>query len=107
MAAAVLEDAGVRLALEFAAYAPLATLASAIDLCAAVGWERCGLLIDSCHALRGDAAWDALESLTGEQITLVHLNDAPPEVGSDPVLDSRFRREPPGQESSIWRASST
>ena len=96
VAAAVLEDAGVRLALEFASYGPVATLADAIELCAAVGWERCGILLDSWHALRGAADWGALDSLAGEQIALVHLNDAPRDAGSDPVLDSRFRREPPG-----------
>jgi hypothetical protein len=56
---------------------------------------------------RGDAAWDALESLTGEQIALVHLNDALPEVGSDRSSTAGFAASLQAQESSIWRASST
>ncbi|WP_218577460.1 sugar phosphate isomerase/epimerase [Phytohabitans rumicis] len=40
--AAILADADVRLAVEFLPYAPLPTLADAIDVCEAVGWQRCG-----------------------------------------------------------------
>lgn len=95
-AAAVLAAGGVRMALEFAAYGSVATLSEAIALCASVGWERCGLLLDSWHALQGDDPWQALESLDAGQIALVHLNDAPHAQGPDPVHDSRFRREAPG-----------
>ena len=95
-AATVLDAAGVRMALEFAAYGSVATLPDAIALCAALGWERCGLLLDSWHVLRGGVPWSALESLDGSQIALVHLNDAPPVPSPDPVHDSRFRRESPG-----------
>ena len=95
-AAAVLAAGGVRMALEFAAYGSVATLPEAIALCAALGWERCGLLLDSWHVLQGDDPWPALESLDGSQIALVHLNDAPHLRVLDPVHDSRFRREPPG-----------
>ncbi len=96
-AAGTLDAAGVRLALEFASYGSPATLSDAIGLCSALGWERCGLLLDSWHLFRSDAPWSSLESLDGSQVALVHLNDAPHLVGSSPVHDSRFRREPPGE----------
>jgi sugar phosphate isomerase/epimerase len=95
-AAAVFAAGDVRMALEFAAYGSVATLPQAIALCGALGWERCGLLLDSWHVLRGEDPWPALESLDGSQIALVHLNDAAHLSSLDPVHDSRFRREPPG-----------
>jgi sugar phosphate isomerase/epimerase len=94
--AAILAEAGVRTALEFVPYGRVRTLSEGIDACAAVGWDRCGLLIDSWHFFRGGEEWDILRSLAAEQIALVHVNDAPPQVG-DLVHESRFRRLPPGE----------
>ena len=93
--AALLGDVGVRIALEFAPYGGLPTLADAIDVCAAVGWDRCGLLVDTWHFFRSDEPWSLLRSLDADQIALVHVNDAPaPE--RDLVYESRFRRLPVG-----------
>jgi sugar phosphate isomerase/epimerase len=94
-AAAVLGDADIRIALEFAPYGGLRTLADAIDVCAAVGWDRCGVLVDTWHFFRSDEPQTLLRSLDSRQIALVHVNDAPaPE--RDLVYESRFRRLPPG-----------
>jgi len=90
------EAAGVRTALEFVPYSGVRTLAEGIEVCAAVGWDRCGLLLDSWHFFRGGEQWELLRSLTPEQIALVHVNDAPPPVG-DLVYESRHRRTPPGE----------
>jgi sugar phosphate isomerase/epimerase len=94
-AAAVLGDAGIRIALEFAPYGGLRTLADAVGGCAAVGWERCGLLVDTWHFFRSDEPWALLRSLDADQIALVHVNDAPA-VERELVYESRFRRVPPG-----------
>ena len=94
--AAILAEAGVRVALEFLPYGGLRNLAEGIDVCSSVGWERCGLLVDSWHFFRGGEDWPLLRSLAAEQIALVHLNDAPAPIG-DLVYESRFRRLPPGQ----------
>lgn len=94
--AEALADAGVRLALEFLPYGPLATLPDAISLCATVGWQRCGLLLDSWHFFAGGAPWEVLRALSGEQIALVQINDAPPPITADPQFESRFRRVLPG-----------
>jgi sugar phosphate isomerase/epimerase len=91
-----LGEAGARLALEFVAYTGVPTAKDAVDVCGAVGWERCGVLLDSWHFFRGGAPWELLRTLTGERLALVHVNDGgPPE--RDPVLDSRHRRLPAGQ----------
>jgi sugar phosphate isomerase/epimerase len=94
--ASVLAEAGVRAALEFVPYASVRTLAEGVEACATVGWDRCGLLLDSWHFFRGGEDWELLRSLAPEQIALVHLNDAPPTV-VDLVYESRFRRMPPGE----------
>ena len=105
-AANVLGDAGVRIAFEFTAYGHRRSLRDAIELCRAVGWERCGLLVDTWHVFRGGEPLTLLRSLDAEQIALVHVNDAAPQSGLDPVLldpvlldpvfEGRFRRALPG-----------
>jgi sugar phosphate isomerase/epimerase len=92
----VLAGTGTRLALEFVAYGSLSRLADAVALCEAVGWERCGLLVDTWHFFRTDAPWPVLRSLDGEQIALVHVNDGAAVSSEDPVFDGRFRRLPVG-----------
>ena len=94
-AADVLDEAGLRIALEFAPYGGLRTLSDAIDVCAAVGWERCGLLVDTWHFFRSGEPWQLLRSLDADQIALVHVNDAPA-MERELVFESRFRRLPPG-----------
>lgn len=94
--AAILAEAGVRLAVEFLPYGPLPTLADAVEVCEAVGWQRCGLLVDSWHFFRGGAPWDVLHRLRGDQIAMVQINDAPPPRGDDLRFESRFRRVLPG-----------
>jgi len=92
----VLAESGARLALEFASYGGLTRLADAVALCEGVGWERCGLLVDTWHFFRTDSPWPVLRSLDGEQIALVHVNDGPAAAGDDAVFDGRFRRLPVG-----------
>jgi sugar phosphate isomerase/epimerase len=96
-AAEILAGAGVRLALEFTAYGELRSLADAAELCAAVGWDRCGVLVDTWHFFRGGAPWPLLQELRGDRIALVHVNDGAPPSGLDPVFEGRFRRLPPGE----------
>jgi sugar phosphate isomerase/epimerase len=98
-AADTLHPLGIRIALEHAAYSGLRTVADAVDVCAAVGWDRCGLLVDSWHVFRAEAdPWRTLAALDASQIELVHLNDGAAEpVGGDAAHESRFDRLPPGR----------
>jgi sugar phosphate isomerase/epimerase len=95
LCAAVLSESGTRLALEFTSFGGLVTLAAALELCAEVGWERCGVLVDSLHFFRTRAPWKELHALGHDQVALVHLDDAPQD-GVDPVHESRFGRLLPG-----------
>ena len=92
----VLTGVGVRIALEFASYGGLTRLEDAVALCEAVGWERCGLLIDAWHFFHSGADWSALRALRGDQIVLVHVNDGRADVGGDLVHAGRYARLPPG-----------
>ena len=92
----LLAEAGTRVALEFVAYTGVRTLAEAVEVCEAVGWERCGVLLDSWHFFRGGAPWDALRAITGDRLALVHVSDGADAAG-DPVFDSRNRRLPAGR----------
>ena len=92
----VLARAGVTIALEFVSYGVVRTLADGIDICTAVGWERCRLLVDTWHFFRGGEPWSLLRSLDGDQIGLLHVNDGTRELQGDPVHEGRSRRLPPG-----------
>jgi sugar phosphate isomerase/epimerase len=96
LCADIVGESGARLALEFTSYGGLTSLSDAMDLCDAVGWERCGVLVDSLHFFRTGESWSDLRALDGDQIALVHLDDAPTATGRDSMFESRFRRLPPG-----------
>jgi sugar phosphate isomerase/epimerase len=92
----VLARVGVTLALEFVSYGVVRTLAEGMEICAAVGWERCRLLVDTWHFFRGGEPWSLLRSLDAGQIGLLHVNDGPLERRGDPVHEGRSRRLPVG-----------
>jgi len=95
-AADVLEPAGVRIALEFTVYGHRRSIGEAIELCEAVGWPACGLLVDTWHIFRGGEDLAQLRALDAQQIALVHVNDGAPPSDVDGVFEGRFRRLPPG-----------
>lgn len=96
-AAAVLGPAGVRIALEFAPFSKLPTLEDTTPLCEQVGWDRCGVLLDSWHVFRGPTEWSAVEALRAEHLALVHFDDAPEPVSDDMMRETRYRRVAPGE----------
>lgn len=95
-AGAILAEAGARIALEFVSYGVRRTMAEARELCEAVGWEQCGLLVDTWHVFRGAEPLPLVRSLDGRQIALVHLNDGAPTPAVDPVVEGRCGRLPVG-----------
>jgi sugar phosphate isomerase/epimerase len=85
-----------RLALEFLPYTVISSLSQAKALCAAVGWDRCGLLVDSWMFFHSRGSWPELLALSGDEVAYVQVNDAGPPVGDDLVYESRHRRLLPG-----------
>ena len=92
----VLAAEGIRMALEFLPYSPLSTLRAARAVCAAVGVDRCGVLIDTWMFFRGDNSFAELEQVRAEEIGYVQFDDAPRPAGADVVRESRHRRVVPG-----------
>ncbi|XKH52446.1 sugar phosphate isomerase/epimerase [Citricoccus nitrophenolicus] len=95
--AEILAEAGVSLALEFLHYGQVTSLAQAADLCAEVGWDQCGILLDTWHFFTTGTPWDELSALEGRHVALVHANDAVVPARADLQYESRFRRLPPGR----------
>lgn len=92
----ILAAAGVRVALEFFPYGALPTLENALAECEAIGWERCGVLLDTWHFFRSGEPWQLLRSLEPDQISIIHANDAPAVISDDLIHESRHRRLPLG-----------
>jgi len=95
-AAHVLAPAGIRIAFEFTAYGNPTTMSQAVAVCDAVGWERCGLVVDAWHVFRGGESLSDLAGLDGNRIALVHIADGGAVPHADPVFEGRFRRLAPG-----------
>lgn len=95
-AASVLESYNCQLAIEFTPYSGLRTLRESVELCAAIGWDRCGVVIDSLHFFRGRTRFDELAHLDPENIKIVQWSDAPATPRWDPTTESRHHRLLPG-----------
>jgi sugar phosphate isomerase/epimerase len=91
-----LAGVGVRFAVEYSAYTPLATLSDAVRLCEEIGWDRAGVLIDALQFFRARTGWDELAALKPTQVAMVQFCDAVATPAVDIVDDSRNRRLIPG-----------
>jgi sugar phosphate isomerase/epimerase len=77
--AAIVADAGARLAVEFAPMGPVATIADALEVVAAAGGpDRAGVLVDTWHFFVGASTWDDLAAMPLDQIAYVQFDDALP-----------------------------
>jgi len=74
---------GVRLALEPVAFAPLKTLAQALEVIDAVDRDNIGLNIDTFHIWAGGTPWEEVARLDPRLIVVVHLSDATPRRGQE------------------------
>jgi sugar phosphate isomerase/epimerase len=92
-----LAGVGVRFAVEFSTYTPLATLSDAVRLCEALGWDRAGVLIDTLQFFRARTGWHELATLEPSQVAMVQFCDAVATPAEDIVDDSRNRRLIPGE----------
>ena len=94
--AEIFNDSGVRLALEFLPYSGIRTLADARDVCIRVGYDACGILIDTLHLLRSGGTPRDVAALSAAEIACVQLADAPAELPADLADESRNARLLPG-----------
>jgi sugar phosphate isomerase/epimerase len=67
---------GVRLALEPVAFAPLKTLAQALEVIEAAERDNIGLNVDTFHIWAGGTPWEEVARLDPRMILVVHLSDA-------------------------------
>ncbi len=74
---------GVHLALEPVAFAPLRTLAHALEVIDAAERDNIGLNIDTFHMWAGGTPWEQVARLDRRKILVVHLSDATPRRGAE------------------------
>jgi len=93
--AAVVADAGARLAVEFTPICPIDSIALGLEVVEAAG-HGAGVLVDTWHVERGPSTWDDLARLPIEQIAYVQFDDAAPPVSDDLMAETMNRRRLPG-----------
>jgi sugar phosphate isomerase/epimerase len=94
--AKIFNGSGIRVALEFLPYSGIRTLAEARDVCARVGYDACGLMIDTLHLMRSGGTPEDVAALSAAEIACVQLADAPAAVPADLADESRNARLLPG-----------
>jgi sugar phosphate isomerase/epimerase len=87
---------GLRLAIEYIPHTSLRTLADAVQLCAELGWDRAGLVVDSYHSFLGGASAEEIAALDASQIAVVQYADARTSEPADRSDESRNHRQQPG-----------
>lgn len=88
---------GTRLALEFVPYTAVRSLAEAREVCARLGRERCGLVVDTWHLARSGGSPADLTDLAPGEIACVQVADAAASPVSDVEHESRQGRLLPGE----------
>jgi sugar phosphate isomerase/epimerase len=84
--------------IEFIPYlSPVASLAEAAALLAAVRRPNAGVVVDTLHFFRSGADWAGLSALRPEQIVSVQVSDAPAEPASAYGIEARTGRLLPGE----------
>ena len=86
--------------IEFIPYlSPVAGLAEAAALLAAVRRPNAGVVVDTLHFFRSGADWAGLSALRPEQIVSVQVSDAPADLaaGADYGIEARTGRLLPGE----------
>lgn len=86
---------GVRLAIEYLPFTPLARVGDTVALARSVGFDRAGVLIDVWHHERGPDGWDDLAAVPLEAIAYVEFDDALPPI-VDLLHDTTENRTFPG-----------
>jgi sugar phosphate isomerase/epimerase len=88
---------GLLVTVEFLPWSGIPNAAVAHDLVQRTGRENATLMVDTWHWYRGGADLDMLQSIPGDRIGSVQLNDAPREAAADLVVESMQDRLAPGE----------
>jgi sugar phosphate isomerase/epimerase len=94
--AAVLADAGARLAVEYLPWTPVRSVTEAHDLVASVPETGAKVLPDVWHHFRGPDTWAELDALPLDAVAYVQFSDALPMTSDDLVDETVSRRVFPG-----------
>lgn len=94
--AEIFNSSGIRVALEFLPYSGIRSLAEARDVCSRVGYDACGLMIDTLHLMRSGGTPEDVAALSATEIACVQVADGPAHPPADLVDESRNGRLLPG-----------
>ena len=95
--AEVFSAVGVRIAVEFVPYTEVRTLDAARVICARLGPEVCGVLVDTLHLLRSGGRAADVADLDAAELAAVQLADGTATAPADLATESREARLPPGE----------
>jgi sugar phosphate isomerase/epimerase len=94
--AAMFAEAGAGIAVEFSPLGAVPSICAALDVVAAAGSGRAGVVIDTWHFFRGGGAWEQLERVPLDRIAYVQFCDAPVPVSDNGIHETMHRRVMPG-----------
>ena len=94
--AAMFAEAGSGMAIEPSPLGPVPTIQAGLDMVAAAGVERAGLVIDSWNFSFSDDGWDDLARVPLERIAYIQFADALAPVTADRMDEALNRRAMPG-----------
>jgi sugar phosphate isomerase/epimerase len=96
--AAILNEAGARLAVEFGPGGPVGSIADALEVVEAVGGiGRAGVMIDTWHFSHGPSTFEDLATIPLDHIAYVQFDDAPEWESQDTMHETMDRRRWPGE----------
>jgi sugar phosphate isomerase/epimerase len=94
--AAMFAEAGSGMAIEPSPLGPVPTIQAGLDMVAAAGVERAGLVIDSWNFSFSDDGWDDLAAVPLERIAYLQFTDALSPATIDRMDEALNRRAMPG-----------
>jgi sugar phosphate isomerase/epimerase len=94
--AAMFEEAGAGLAVEFSPLGPVATVSDALAVLAATNRQGTGMVVDSWNFCFGSSTWGDLERVPLDAIAYVQFTDARAPVAEPNLQEAMHRRALPG-----------
>ena len=94
--AAIFAEVGAGMAVEFSPLGSVTSIKDGLQVVAAAGPDRAGLLIDTWHFFSGDSSWEDLVAAPLERIAYIQFDDALPRASEDEMDETMNRRAMPG-----------